>query len=89
LYQKSFLTRVSSNDIKRSPLKYPCLGMLSLDRECDNWKRFTPEREIIENSSMSLSPTLEINEKVEHFVKKKTYKHINLMCWIVNIFTLF
>jgi len=42
------------------------------------WKELTLEGEIVENSSMSLSPTLGGNEKVKHYIKMKTHKLIAL-----------
>jgi len=41
-------------------------------------KGITLEGEIVGNSSVSLSPTLSKNEKVEHHIKMKTYKTIHL-----------
>jgi len=38
--------------------------------------------EIVENLSVSLSPTLSKNEKVEHHVRIETHKLITLRFWI-------
>jgi len=42
------------------------------------WKEPTLEREIVRNPSVSLSPTLARNEKVEHYIRIKTHKPITL-----------
>jgi len=36
----------------------------------------------VRNPSMSLSLTLIRNEKVEHYIKIKTHKHIALRFWV-------
>jgi len=41
-------------------------------------KGLTLEGEIIRNPSVSLSPTLVRNEKVEHYLRIKTHKPITL-----------
>jgi len=51
-------------------------------------KGLTLEGEIVRNPSVSLSPTLTRNEKVEHYIRIKTHKLIALRFWIesgVNI----
>jgi len=40
------------------------------------WKGLNLEREIVGNQSVSLSPTLGRNEKVEHRIRTKTHKPI-------------
>jgi len=53
-----------------------------------NWRRWMDEdlREAIlkfvEYSSVSLSPTLDKNEKVEQYIRKKTYKPTILRFWV-------
>jgi len=42
------------------------------------WKRLTREGEIVENSSISLSLTLDRNEEVEYHIRMKTHKLITL-----------
>jgi len=42
-------------------------------------KGLTLEGEIVRNPSVSLSPTLTRNEKVEHYIRIKTHKPIALM----------
>ena len=37
---------------------------------------------MFENSSMSLSPTLGRNEKVEYYIRMKTHKSIVLRFWV-------
>jgi len=51
-------------------------------------KGLTLEGEIVKNPSVSLRPTLTRNEKVEHYIRIKTYKPIALRFWVesgVNI----
>jgi len=45
-------------------------------------KRLTLEGEIVRNRSVSLSPTLAKNEKVEHYIRIKTHKPIALRFWV-------
>ena len=45
-------------------------------------KGLTLEGEIVRNSSVSLSPTLTRNEKVEHYIRIKTHKPIALRFWV-------
>ena len=45
-------------------------------------KGLTLEGEIVRNSSVSLSPTLTKNEKVEHYIRIKTHKPIALRFWV-------
>jgi len=40
------------------------------------------EGEIVRYPSVSLSPTLSINEKVEQHIRKKTYKPNALRFWV-------
>ena len=40
------------------------------------------EREIFENQSVSLSPTLSKSDKVEHHIRMETYKPIALRFWV-------
>ena len=40
------------------------------------------EGEIARNPSVSLSPTLTINEKAKHYIRIKTHKLIDLRFWI-------
>jgi len=46
------------------------------------FKGLTLEGEIVSNPSMSLSPTLDRNEKLEHYIRIKTHKPITLRCWV-------
>jgi len=45
-------------------------------------KGLTLEGEIVRNSSVSLSPTLTRNEKVEHHIRIKAHKPIALRFWV-------
>jgi len=45
-------------------------------------KGLTLEGEIIRNPSVSLSPTLARNEKIEHYIRIKTHKLIALRFWV-------
>jgi len=45
-------------------------------------KGLTLEEEIVRNPSMSLSPTLARDEKVEHYIRIKTHKPIVLRFWV-------
>jgi len=45
-------------------------------------KELTLEGEIVRNPSVSLSPTLIRDEKVEHYIRIKTHKPIALRFWI-------
>jgi len=45
-------------------------------------KGLTLKGKIVRNSSVSLSPTLTRNEKVEHYIKIKTHKPIALRFWV-------
>jgi len=45
-------------------------------------ERLTLEREIVRYSSVSLSPTLGKNEKVEQHIRKKTRKPNALRFWV-------
>jgi len=45
-------------------------------------KGLTLEGEIVRNTSMSLSPTLTRNEKVEHYIRIKAHKPIALRFWV-------
>jgi len=45
-------------------------------------KGLTLEGEIVRNPSMSLSPTLARNEKVEHYIRIKAHKLIALRFWV-------
>jgi len=59
------------------------VGQLPLEGECTMWlKRLTLEGEIVRNASVSLSPTLTRNEKVEHYIRIKTHKPIALRFWV-------
>jgi len=52
------------------------------------WKGLILEREIVGQSSVSLSLTLDRDEKVEHQIRRKTHKFIVLI-WFesgVNLF---
>jgi len=46
------------------------------------WNGLSLEREIVRYSSVSLSPTLSINEKVEQHIRKKTHKPNALRFWV-------
>jgi len=58
--------------------------MLPLEEECINVVEdgLTLEREIVRYSSVSRSPTLYRNEKVEQHIRKKTRKPNALRFWI-------
>jgi len=58
--------------------------MLPLERECINVveEGLTPEGEIVRYSSVSRSPTLGRNEKVEQHIRKKTHKPNTLRFWV-------
>jgi len=45
-------------------------------------KGLTLEGEIVRNTSVSLSPTLTRNEKVEHYIRIKTHKPMALRFWV-------
>jgi len=45
-------------------------------------KGLTLEGEIVRNPSVSLSPTLTRNEKVEHHIRIKAHKPITLRFWV-------
>jgi len=45
-------------------------------------KRLTLEGEIVKNPSVSLTPTLARNEKVEHYIRIKIHKLIALRFWV-------
>ena len=45
-------------------------------------KGLTLEAEIVRNPSVSLSPTLTKNEKVEYYIRIKTHKPIALRFWV-------
>ena len=45
-------------------------------------KGLTLEGEIVRNASVSLSPTLTKNEKVEHHIRIKAHKPIALRFWV-------
>jgi len=46
------------------------------------WKGLSLEGEIVRYSSVSLSPTLGKNEKVEQYIRKKTHKPNALRFWV-------
>jgi len=57
--------------------------LLPLEGECINVEeRLSLEGEIVRYSSVSLSPTLGMNEKVEQYIRKKTYKPNALRFWV-------
>jgi len=45
-------------------------------------KGLTLEGEIVRNPSVSISPTLTRNEKVEYYIRIKTHKPIALKFWV-------
>jgi len=45
-------------------------------------KGLTLEGKIVKNPSVSLSPTLTRNEKVEHYIRIKTHKPTALRFWV-------
>ena len=51
-------------------------------RKGQKMKGLTLEGEIVRNPSMSLSPTLTRNEKVENYIRIKTHKPIALRFWV-------
>ena len=56
---------------------------VTIDSLDDRFKHFkNDENNIVRNPSMSLSPTLTRNEKVEHYIRIKTYKPIALRFWV-------
>jgi len=65
-------------------LRYSCLKMLPLEGECINMveEGLTLEGEIVRYSSVSRSPTLGRNEKVEQHIRKKTHKPNALRFWV-------
>ena len=60
------------------------LRMLPLEGECINVveEGLTLEGEIVRYSSVSQSPTLGRNEKVEQHIRKKTHKPNALRFWV-------
>jgi len=57
--------------------------MLPLEGKCTNvMEGLTFKGEIVKNPSVSLSPTLARNEKVEHYIRIKTHKSISLRFWV-------
>jgi len=58
--------------------------MLPLEEECINVveEGLTLEGEIVRYSSVSLSPTLGRNEKVEQHIRKETHKPNALRFWV-------
>jgi len=57
--------------------------MFSLEGGVPIWlKGLILEGEIVRNPSMNLSFTLTRNEKVEHYIRIKTYKSITLRFWV-------
>jgi len=46
------------------------------------WKGFSLEGEIVRYPSVSLSPTLNRNGKVEQHIRKKTHKSNSLRFWV-------
>ena len=48
------------------------------------WRDSPLRGEIVRNPSVSLSPTLTRNEKVEHYIRIKTHKPIVLRFWVEN-----
>jgi len=59
------------------------LGMLPLEGDVPMWlKGLTVEGEIVRIPSVILSPTLAINEKIEHYIRIKTHKPIVLRFWV-------
>jgi len=62
---------------------YSGLRMLPLDGKCINVEeRLSLEGEIVRYSSVTLSPTLGRNEKVEQYIRKKTHKPNALRLWV-------
>jgi len=49
-------------------------------------KGLTLEGEMVRNPSVSLSPTLTRNEKVEHYIRIKTHKPIVLRFFSLKVF---
>jgi len=57
--------------------------LLPLEGECINVKEeLSLEEEIVRYSSVTLSPTLGRNEKVEQYIRKKTHKPNALRFWV-------
>ena len=90
---KVFLMEVSSNRVpfkcvngstsEGSWIMYSGLRMLLLEGECINVEeRLSLEGEIVRYSSVSLSPTLGRNEKVDQYIRKKTHKPNALRFWV-------
>jgi len=68
---------------KRAEKEYSWLGSFRWRGSVPMWlKRLTLEGEIVRNPSVSLSPTLTRNEKVEHYIRIKTHKPIVLRFWV-------
>jgi len=62
---------------------YSGLRMLLLEGECINVEEgLSLDGEIVKYSSVSPSPTLGKNEKVEQHIRKKTYKPNALRFWV-------
>jgi len=63
--------------------------MLLLKGECINMEEgISLEEEIVRYSSVILSPTLDRNEKVEQYIRKKTHKTNALRFWVESGVTL-
>ena len=93
LVSKVFLTEVSGKRVsykcvngdtsEGSWVMYSGLRMLPLEGECINVKEgLSLEGEIVRYSSVSLSPRLGRNEKVEQYIRKKTHKPNVLRFWV-------
>jgi len=64
---------------KRTEKEYSWLGGFRWKESVPMWlKGLTLEGEMVRNPSVSLSPTLTRNEKVEHYIRIKTHKPIVL-----------
>jgi len=62
---------------------YSGLRMLPLEGECINVEEgLSPKGEIVRYSSVSPSPILGRNEKVEQYIRNKTHKPIALRFWV-------
>ena len=82
LTQFSFLWDLPSLP-SRLWLRYSYLKMFPLEGSVPMWKRgLSLEGEIVRYRSVSLSLTLDMNEKVEQHIRKKTHKSNALRFWV-------
>jgi len=89
LYRKSSSQGVLSKRVslrktavQKKKKKYSWLRMFSRENVPMWWKGLTLEGKSVTNPSVSLSPKLAKNEKVEHYIRIKTHKSIVLRFWM-------